>query len=116
MKSNYINQFQRDIMVGFGELKNFYKKEQAIISIENKAEKHANKFVGISSTEKIGIEKDFIAGANEMLPIVKELGEALKESSLQLEYLNNKFKETGTTNATMAKIQTTLDKYKDYIQ
>jgi hypothetical protein len=51
----------------------------------------------------------FIAGANEMLPIIKELGEALKE-----------IQEANTggvinTHWMQNHIQTTLDKYKQYL-
>jgi hypothetical protein len=56
---------------------------------------------------------DFIAGANEMLPIIKELGEALEEAKLsipQYEYEGAKHEDE-----TYIKIQTTLDKYKNYL-
>ena len=94
-------------------MKKLNSQKQSILSIEEKAEKYANKFVGISSTEKIGIEKDFIAGANEMLPIIKELGEALKKTKdcvSELTTLADGYENDYVT------IQTTLDKYKDYIQ
>lgn len=38
----------------------------------------------------------------------KRLREALEEAKLQLEYLNQKFPETGTTNAVLTRIETAL--------
>lgn len=41
-----------------------------------------------------------------------ELYEALDECRLQLEYLNGKFKETGTTNAVLSQSKQALENYK----
>lgn len=123
MKINYTNQLQRNIM----KEENFHcmpdneqpTQEQSILSIEDAAKEHSIKVWGeyrydvfkhndIITDDSLGeiTQKDFIAGANEMLPIIKELGEALKE-----------IQEANTggvinTHWMQNHIQTTLDKYK----
>ena len=42
-----------------------------------------------------------------------ELVEALEEAKLQIEYLHGKFKETGTGNAVLTKIEQALSKVKE---
>jgi hypothetical protein len=128
MKNNYINQFQRDIMVGFEEI-DFYKKElemekervlkqeQSILSIGDKADSYieslynADCFNNERELLKNRSFKDFIAGANEMLPIIKELGEVLK--LLIIDCMANDFNEHWDS---FKNADTTLDKYKNYIQ
>lgn len=56
---------------------------------------------------------ELIAKAPELLQANRELVEALDEARLQLEYLNKKFSETGTTNSVLSRIKTLLTKYKD---
>ena len=81
------------------------EQKKSILSIEDKAIEYSKTLVGID----VHAKKDFIAGANEMLPIIKELGEALKE-----------IQEANTggvinTHWMQNHIQTTLDKYKQYL-
>jgi len=91
-------------------------QEQSILSIEDRAEiKRQTKYIdgSINAHTKNDwqscYKEGFIAGANEMLPIIKELGEALKE-----------IQEANTggvinTHWMQNHIQTTLDKYKQYL-
>jgi hypothetical protein len=77
MKTNYINQLQRDLI---GEIGRDEPQEQSILSIEDKAVNYAYERFGSSNETQIEWEdcqEHFIAGANEMLPIIKELLEAL---------------------------------------
>lgn len=127
MKTNYINQLQRQLM----QDENFHcmpDDEQPIksntpivedVSMEDASEIYTNNNLHNKKLPNWeNRQNDFKAGwqqrEQQLLPIIKELRKALKESWLQLEYINLKFKETGTTNNTMTKIQTTLDKYKNY--
>lgn len=99
------------------------KQEQSILSIEDRANEYALNEWGL---KQIPIEEtvqrdrfdnskeDFIAGANEMLSIIKELGEALKIAKKvipQYEYGQGERFERDT----YTKIQITLDKYKNYL-
>jgi len=96
-------------------------QEQSILNIEDRAEiKRQTKYIdgSINAHTKNDwqscYKEGFIAGANEMLPIIKELLEALKEakpSVFQYEYGQGERYE----NETYTKIQTTLDKYKQYL-
>jgi len=110
MKTNYINQLQRDLI---GEIGRDEPQEQSILSIEDKADKWVFEINGHKWSNNDSSAGDnygsFIAGANEMLPIIKELGEALKE-----------IQEANTggvmnTHWMQNHIQTTLDKYKQYL-
>ena len=99
-------------------------KEQSILSIEDRSEKYALSEWGLKeipieetvSRDRFDNSKDdFIAGVNEMLPIIKELGEALKE-------INDLWKSETSISSLVEKmddlepiIQTTLDKYKQYL-
>ena len=91
-------------------------KKQSILSIEQVAEKYAeHQLKGISDkVSKFECINDFIAGANEMLPIIKELGEALIKANL---YVPPKFYGQGESvvNDHYLEIQTTLDKYQNYL-
>ncbi len=92
-------------------------QEQSILSIEDKANEYALNEWGL---KQIPIEEtvqrdrfdnskeDFIAGAKSMLPIIKELGEALKIAVTILD-------DRSTGEQTEQFIQTTLDKYKQYL-
>jgi hypothetical protein len=97
-------------------------QEQSILSIEDRATEYALSEWGL---KEIPIEEtvardrfdnskdDYLAGANEMLPIIKELGEALITAKLsipQYEYEGAKHEDE-----TYTKIQTTLDKYQNYL-
>jgi hypothetical protein len=85
-------------------------QEQYILSIEDRAKEYVKEEWQTSDDPvKFGIEVGFITGANEMLLIIKELGEALKE-----------IQEANTggvinTHWMQNHIQTTLDKYKQYL-
>jgi len=86
------------------------KQEQSILSIEQMATDYARFMNDEDGTTDI----DFLEGAKSMLPIIKELGEALKMAKNfipQYEYGQGERFETET----YAKIQTTLDKYKQYL-
>ncbi len=121
MKTNYTNQLKRNIM----QDENFHcmpdneqpKQEQSILSIVDKADlysqrKHPNsKMVTFRQYTK----EDYLAGANEMLPIIKELGEALKK--VQNKYVNQKRTLMGgdIENSDYLEIQKTLDKYTKFL-
>lgn len=135
MKTNYTNQLQRDVLVGecngndgngcfldssghnCGCFKKISIQEQSI-SIEDRAKEYAEKVNGIYGNDlypscdetlnEVTI-REFSDGAKSMLPIIKELGEALKE----IYEANN----GGTINTIWMGnfIQTTLDKYKQYL-
>ncbi len=121
MKNNYINQFQRQMGDPYYHEGN--KQEQSILSIEDRANEYALNEWGL---KQIPIEEtvqrdrfdnskeDFIAGANEMLPIIKELGEALIKANF---YVPPKFYGQGESvdNDHYLEIQITLDKYKNYL-
>jgi len=97
-------------------------QEQSILGIEDRAklayQKHSTKDDRLSLDEQIqrngGFNIGFKEGANEMLLIIKELKETLelvKSSIPQYEYGQGERFETDT----YTKIQTTLDKYKQYL-
>lgn len=91
-------------------------QEQSILSIEDRAENYANQFIGITSTQKIGIEKDFIAGVKSMIPIIKELGEALKMVKNTANRTWDSIQEEDfAVGVMLGNIETTLDKYKQYL-
>ena len=48
---------------------------------------------------------------NEKTQQCEELAEALSEAALQIEYLQQKFQETGSGNSVLSKIRTVLVKY-----
>ena len=87
-------------------------QEQSILSIEDRAKNYAYDRFGSSNETQIEWEdcqEHFIAGVDEMLHIIKELGEALKE-----------IQEANTggvinTHWMQNHIQETLDKYKNYL-
>lgn len=89
-------------------------QEQSILSIEDRAEKRFGTDIdsirGSNPYDLNGdLKRGFIAGANEMLLIIKELGEALRE-----------IQEANTggvinTHWMQNHIQITLDKYKQYL-
>lgn len=114
MKINYINQFQRDIMRDCDHTD--YTQEQSILSIEQVAEKYAeHQLKGISDkVSKFECINDFIAGTNEMLPIIKELGEALMYAK---SFIPKKVYGQGESydNEVYTHIETTLEKYKNYL-
>jgi hypothetical protein len=85
-------------------------QEQSILSIENAAKQYTN---DLSWGTKEHYDA-FIAGANEMLPIIKELLETLIKANL---YVPPKFYGQGESvdNDHYLEIQTTLDKYKNYL-
>jgi hypothetical protein len=68
----------------------------------------------IDWVQRLGKREGFLKGANEMLPIIKELGEALIKANL---YVPPKFYGQGESvdNDHYLEIQTTLDKYKNYL-
>jgi len=84
--------------------------QEQSISIEDRAKEYVKEEWQTSDDPvKFGIEVGFITGANEMLLIIKELGEALKE-----------IQEANTggvmnTHWMQNHIQETLDKYKNYL-
>ncbi len=87
--------------------------EQSILSIEDIAVNYAYDRFGSSNETQIEWEdcqEHFIAGANEMLPIIKELLEALKE----IDEANNGI---GIINTDWLRgfTKTTLDKYQNYL-
>jgi uncharacterized protein YllA (UPF0747 family) len=45
--------------------------------------------------------------------IADELADVIKEAILQIEYLHNKFQETGTGNAVLSRLKAALEKYKE---
>jgi len=104
MKTNYINQLQRDLI---GEIGRDEPQEQSILSIEDRAKEYA-KSKSSSDVFREGHINDFIAGANEMLPIIKELGEALSR-------IANRTDEDDIFETDKYIAQTTLDKYKQYL-
>jgi len=96
-------------------------QEQSILSIEDRAEiKRQTKYIdgSINAHTKNDwqscYKEGFIAGANEMLPIIKELLEALIKANL---YVPPKFYGQGESidNEDYQTIQTILDKYKQYL-
>ena len=97
-------------------MKKLNSQKQSILSIEDRAKKYVEKEyqdMEVDGTILLNAKDDFIAGANEMLPIIKELGEALKKTKdcvSELTTLADGYENDYVT------IQTTLDKYKDYIQ
>jgi hypothetical protein len=90
-------------------------QEQSILSIEDKADKYGFDNNGVPSQANLA----FIAGANEMLPIIKELKEVLANLLFQV-----KFPSASSVDANgqmirkpmetiISKAETTLDKYKN---
>jgi hypothetical protein len=114
MKTNYINQLQRDIIRDCDHTNS--TQEQSILSIEDRADKWVFEINGHKWSNNDSSAGDnygsFIAGANEMLPIIKELGEALIKANL---YVPPKFYGQGESinNEDYQTIQTTLEKYKN---
>ena len=104
--------------------KQFGTQEQSILSIEDRANKFEEQYCfqvpydgsnEFYNKEKLKYAKEcFIAGANEMLPIIKELLETLIKANL---YIPPKFYGQGESidNEDYQTIQTTLDKYKNYL-
>jgi len=84
-------------------------------TIEQKAEQSFKAHhIGQQDLAKDVYEDGFKAGANEMLPIIKELGEALKE--LDFIYGNKDAYTKDTIGYKAAeRIRTTLDKYQNYL-
>lgn len=102
----------REQMKGCNEItcyRQFLPKQE---SIEEAAEKYENSFTQPNGTEST----DFIAGAKSMIPIIKELGEALQKA--QNKYVNPKRTLMGgdIENSDYLEIEKTLHKYKQYIQ
>lgn len=102
----------REQMKGCNEItcyRQFLPKQE---SIEEAAEKYENSFTQPNGTEST----DFIAGAKSMIPIIKELGEALRKA--QNKYVNPKRTLMGgdIENSDYLEIEKTLHKYKQYIQ
>jgi len=90
-------------------------QEQSILSIEDRAEKSFKAHnIGQHDLANDVYTDGFIAGANEMLPIIKKLGEALIKANL---YVPPKFYGQGESvdNEDHQIIRTTLDKYKNYL-
>jgi len=125
MKINYINQLHRDIMRDCDHTDS--TQEQSILSIEDRAEIHAKKMWGsyydsnykeLTTIDDISYGKvskqDFLAGTNEMLPIIKELGEALVYAK---SFIPKKVYGQGESydSEVYTQIQTTLEKYKNYL-
>jgi 2-phospho-L-lactate transferase/gluconeogenesis factor (CofD/UPF0052 family) len=113
MKTNYINQLQRDIMRDCDHTDS--TQEQSILSIEHRAEKSFKAHnIGQHDLANDVYTDGFIEGANEMIPIIKELGEALKVAKNVIPVTEN-----GNTDFAISPIytliQTTLDKYKQYL-
>ena len=73
------------------------------MNLEDKAREYAEGKSSASVFRDAHI-RDFKAGYEEGLKD-SELLEMLKECKLQLEYLNEKFAETGTTNSLLSKIE-----------
>lgn len=76
------------------------------MDLEDKARQYAEGKSSASVFRDAHI-KDFKAGYNQALEDNKytETLNMLKECKLQLEYLNEKFTETGTTNSLLSKIE-----------
>lgn len=128
--TNYINQFKTTIM----QDENFHcmpdneqtsTQEQSILSIEDRAKKFIEN-EGIGSGTNIGtntlkwcmkrfVEEQMQERDNQLLPIIKELGEALKKA--QNKYINPKRTWMGgdIVNLDYEEIKTILDKYKNYL-
>jgi hypothetical protein len=103
--------------------KQFGTQEQSILSIEDAAINYALKeweLKEIPIEETVSRDRfdnskdDFIVGANEMLPIIKELLETLIKANL---YVPPKFYGQGESidNEDYQTIQTILNKYKNYL-
>lgn len=137
MKNNYINQFQRDIMVGFEEME-FYKKElemekervlkqeQSILSMQQLAENHAKEHWGVYFDNKyitdlaidltygqVSID-DYKAGWRQreqhLIPIIQELAAALRY------WVSDSFVSDREFNRKMADDdKAILDKYKSLL-
>lgn len=131
MRTNYINQLQRDILGGEDGGINYRSftntptsiietmqtytginpQEQSILSIEDKAKEYVAKEykdMKVDGTILLNAKEDFVAGANEMLSIIKELGELLKE---MIEIRSSSF----VLDELQSRSQKTLDKYKNYL-
>lgn len=99
--------------------KQFGTQEQSILSIEQMAENSfKNHHIGQHDLANDVYIDGFIAGANDMLPIIKELGEALQ--ILMKEY--KALADSGDCGWWLAEeqdeykqSQTTLNKYKNYL-
>jgi hypothetical protein len=108
MKTNYINQLQRE-MVNPYEITHNQQPIVEDVSIESTAELYATNNESLTEGSDYDIRREsFIAGANEMLPIIKELGEALKR-------IANRTNEDDIFETDKHIAQTTLDKYKQYL-
>jgi len=79
--------------------------------------KPENIFLGLFSDE--GVKTAYESGiaqtqldvcVNHYEPLIKEMYEALKEAGLQIEYLHEKFQETGTGNNVLTRISGVLAK------
>jgi len=142
MKNNYINQFQRDILVGEDGGTNSSSQKQSIFSIEDEYLPQYNqmdkaKLLGICEWIKAQPQYKNLPVTNEkslfyyvaplkfaelikqyeesqMLPIIKELLETLIKANF---YVPPKFYGQGESvdNDHYLEIQTTLDKYKQYL-
>lgn len=55
-------------------------------------------------------EYEYAQGNAHLIATAPEMLEALKEAALQIEYLHGKFKETGSGNATLARVQDAIAK------
>lgn len=129
MKINYTNQLQRNIM----QDENFHcmpdneqpKQEQSILSIEDRAKEYAEKVNGVfgnnlypnceGTLNEVTI-REFSDGAKSMLPIIKELGEALRmvknTANKTWDSIQGKDFAVGVM---LGNIKTTLDKYKQLL-
>jgi len=79
------------------------------------AEKLASEYKFIPARHQSICEKPFTDGYMTAIKEnnVPELIEALEEAKLQLEYLDEKFKATGTTSFALAKVNNALKKSKE---
>jgi len=118
MKINYINQLHRDIMRDCDHTDS--TQEQSILSIEDRAKNYdksnCKHFKREHTKEEVydSFEEGFLAGTNEMLPIIKELGEALVYAK---SFIPKKVYGQGESydSEVYTQIQTTLEKYKNYL-
>lgn len=79
------------------------------MNLEDKAREYAEGKSSASVFRDAHI-RDFKAGYNQALKDTRfdELLKMLSECKLQLEYLNEKFTETGTTNSLLSKIESLI--------
>jgi len=74
----------------------------------------ANYYLGTKGAEFSQSSFDgYTAGATEWAGKTQELADLLDEAHLQIEYLHEKFGETGSGNNVLSRIETALAKYKE---